>query len=813
MSSFVQDLRFALRLLAKSPGFTVIAVLTLAIGIGANTTVFNWIQNVLVRPLPGVPAQERVLVIDGHARNGDSRSLSVPDVRDIEREMEKTHGPLSVIAYQMSAANLTGGVRPERVWTSLVTGNFFDALQVRPVLGRGFRPDEDAAANAHPVTVLSHSFWKRRFLGDPAIVGKTIHLNGHPYTVAGVAPPGFLGAMPGLQMDLWVPMAMQEQIVSGGSRLEQRGFHWLQGLVRLRPGATEGQARAALDTLAVRLGKEYPGTNDGLTFHLYRFWNAPNGPAQLLVPLLTVLGAMAVLVLLLACANVANLLLVRALGRRKEVAIRIALGAQRRRLVAQLLTESLVLVILAGGLGLLLARWGDGLLMAAMPPADLPLATSMPVGSGVIAFAIGLSVLTGLLFSLAPAAQLSAPGIASTLRDEGGAVAGGRKGLLRNGLVVAQIFFSCVLLIAAGLFVRSLGRAARIDPGFSARNVLLAGIDVYPLGYDETRGAAFYTELLRRVAARPGVQAATLATLVPLDLDNWSTSLQVAGYQTAPQEEINVGFTIVGPDYLKTLGIPLLEGRDVSLRDQAKAPKVMVINQTMAKKYWPGRPALGGKVRMWDQDFTVVGIAHDGKYQKLSEAPQPYFYVPFLQAYQSRMVLHVRTAGDPLLLADAVRAEVQGLNPDVPLTAVKSMRQHLQLSVFNQRLAARFLGAFGLLALVLSSVGLYSVIRYTVSQRTREIGVRAALGAQPGHIARMIVDQGMRLAVLGLLVGLAAAFGVTRFLSSQLLGVSATDPLVFVAVSALLASVSAFASWLPARAAAAVDPNVALRRE
>lgn len=809
MSQFLQDLRFAFRLLLKSPGFTVIAVLTLAIGLGANTTVFSWIEAVLLEPVHGVPEQGGLRVLAGRARNGDQRSLSVPDVRDIQ----KMDGPLSAVAFTMSPANLTGGERPERVWSSLTTGNLFDVLGVRPILGRAFLPDEDTAPNAHPVTVLAYDFWQRRFLGDPGIIGRQIPINGHSYTVVGVAPPGFIGTETGLQMDLWIPLAMQEQIQSGGSRLNSRGSHWLKGLVRLRTGATQEQAQAALDALAAHLGQQYPGTNDGITFPLYRFWNSPNSASGFLMPVLTVLGAMAALVLLLACANVANLLLVRALGRRKEVAIRISVGASRGRLVAQLLTESLVLVVLSGGLGLLLAKWGTGLLTTAFPPTDAPIVPSFPLDGRVMLFAALLSLLTGLLFSLAPAAQLASPAVALTLRDEGGAVAGGRKGLLRNTLVVLQIFFSCVLLISAGLFVRSLGRASTIDPGFTARNVLLASLDLFPNGYDEPRGKAFYAELLQRLAARPGIEAVTASQILPLDFDNWSSSLKVDGYQPAPKEEMTVGYFVVGPDYLKTLGIPLMAGRDLSFHDDEHAPNALIINETMAKKYWPGRQALGGKVRLWDRDFTVVGIAHDGKYNQLSEKPQPFFYAPLLQGYESRMVLNVRTTGDPLQMAETVRAEVRALNANMPLSAVKTMRQHLRISVFSQRLAATFLGAFGALALLLATVGLYSVIRYTVSQRTRELGVRMALGAQPRQIARLVVDQGMILAGIGLIAGIAVALGVTRFLASQLLGVSATDPLVFAGVGALLVAVSGVASWLPARTAAAVDPNVALRAE
>jgi len=809
MGSFLRDLRFAVRLLLKSPGFTVIAVLTLAVGIGANTTVFSWMEGILLRPLPEVPRQEDLRVIWGHARDGGLRSLSVPNVRD----MQKSLGALRLVASSITPANLTGGERPERVWTALITGDVFDVLQVKPALGRGFLAEEDSTPNAHPVVVLGYDFWQRRFLGDPRTVGGTIQLNGHPYTVVGVAPRGFIGTEVGLKMDLWVPLAMQPQLQSGGSRLDSRGSNWLQAVARLRAGATQAQAQAALDALAVHLEQQYPDSNDGERFRLYHFWDAPSGASGFLRPVLSVLAVMAALVLLLACANVANLLLVRALGRRKEVAIRISLGAGRGRLLAQLLTESLLLVIASGGLGLLFAAWGSNLLLAAFPPTDAPVIPSFPIDARVVFFAAIASLVTGLLFSLAPAAQLAAPGIALTLRDEGGAVAGGRKGVLRSGLVVAQIIVSCVLLITAGLFVRSLGKADDINPGFQARNVLLASLDIYPNGYDEPHGKAFYRQLLDRVAARPGVEAVTVSTLVPLGFDNWSTDVTVDGYQAAPKEETTISYFVVGPAYLHTLGIPLAGGRDFTMQDDERAPKAIIVNQAMADKYWRGRQALGGRVKIGQDQYTVVGVAGTGKYHQLSEKPQPFFFLPVFQNYQSGLILHVRTAGDPLRLADTVRAEVRALNPDIPLATVTTMRQHLRISVFSQRLAAIFLGAFGVLALLLATLGLYSVIRFTVSQRTRELGVRAALGARPGQIARLVVDQGMRLAALGLIVGVGAAFGLTRFLASQLLGVSATDPLVFTAVAVLLVAVSALASWLPAQAAAAVDPIVALRAE
>ena len=809
MTSLLRDLRFALRMLAKSPGLTFVAVLTLAVGLGANATVFSWIQGMVLEPLPGVPDQGRVVMLTGQSRGGDQRSFSVPDLRDLIA----SDLPVSVLGFDLRAVSLTGGDRPERAWASLVSGNFFEVLGVRAAVGRTFQPEEDRTPGTHPVAVLAHAFWQVRFHGDPGIVGRTIEINRHPYTVVGVAAPGFQGSATGLRMDLWIPLAMQEQI-SPGSRLDQRGSHWLEALGRLEPGATVEQAQAALDTMAARLGKTYPDTNDGLRFLAHHFWNAPYGPTHVLLPVLSVLGAMALLVLLLACANVANLLLVRALGRRKEISIRLALGASRGHLVRQLLTESLVLAVLAGALGLLIARASTGLLTAFIPPLDVPVGPAFPMDARLLAFAGGLSLLTGVLFSLAPVLQVTSPGLASALRDEGGAVSGGRKGRLRSGLVVAQITLSCVLLVCAGLFLRSLGKGAEIDPGFSARDVLLASVDLFPGGYDEAGGKMFYRNLLERLNGLPGIEAASVSSYVPLDFGgSSSTRLEVAGYQPAPKEEVVIDYFNVGPDYFRTLGIPLAAGRGFEARDDEKGARVVVVNQTMARKYWGGRDPVGTTVRIWDEDRTVVGVAGDGKYQQLGEEPKPFFYAPILQAYRAQAVIHVRTRGEPDEIAGALRRTVGELDPDLPLTAVKTLRQHLRISVFAQRVAATFLGSFGLLALALATLGLYSVIRYAVSQRTRELGVRLALGARPGNIEKMVVGEGMILAAFGVVAGLGLAFGVTRFLASQLLGVSATDPLVFSGIALLLAMVAGLSSYLPARAAGMVDPAVVLRTE
>ena len=809
MSSFLGDLRFALRMLAKSPGFTLVAVLTLALGIGANATVFSWIRGMILEPLPGVPDQGRVVMLSGESRGGDHRSFSVPHRRDlIASDM-----PVAVVGFDLRAVSLREGEQPERAWASLVSGNFFDVLAVRAAVGRTFRPEEDRTPGTHPVVVLAHAYWQARFHGDPGIVGRTVEINRHPYTVVGVAAPGFQGSTAGLKMDLWIPLAMQEQI-SPGSRLNERGSHWMEALGRLKPGATLEQAQASLDTVAARLGSAYPDTNDGMRFRAHHFWSSPYGPTQVLLPVLSVLGAMALLVLLLACANVANLLLVRALGRRKEISIRLALGAGRAHLIRQLLTESLVLAVLAGALGLLIARGSTGLLTAFVPPLDVPVGPSYPMDARLLAFAAGLSLLTGVLFSLAPILQVTSPGLASALRDEGGAVSGGRKGRLRSGLVIAQITLSCVLLVCAGLFLRSLGKGAEIDPGFSARNVLLASVDLFPGGYDEAGGKAFYRDLLQRLSVLPGVESASVSSYIPLNFGGSSSSnVEVAGYQPAPKEEVVIEYYNVGPDYFQTLGIPLAAGRGFDARDDEDGARVVVINQTMARKYWGSRNPIGTTVRVWDEDRTVVGIARDGKYRQLGEKPRPWFYAPILQAYRSQAVIHLRTRGEPAELAGALRQAVREIDPNLPLTAVKTLRQHLRISVFAQRVAASFLGSFGLLALALATLGLYSVIRYAVSQRTRELGVRLALGARPRNIEKMVVGEGMMLAAFGVVAGLALAFGVTRFLASQLLGVSATDPLVFAGIALLLAAVAGLSSYLPARAAGMVDPAVVLRTE
>ena len=813
LARFIGDVRHALRGLARVPGFTAVAVLTLAIGIAAITTVFSWVQAVFLEPLRGVPDHTSLRLVWGRSRDAEPRGFSIPNFRDLQKACQDGDVPFDVAFFSLATVNLMEGDRPERLWVSLVSGNFFEVLRVPPAAGRTFTPDEGRAP--HPVAVLSHRLWQRRFRGDPGLVGRTIRLNGAPYTVVGVAAPDFYGADIGASADLWIPVPMEQRILGGESRWDQRGRSWMEAIARLRSGATDEQAGAALAAVSARLAAAWPEYNEGVTLHLYRFWNAPGSREPRLA--LTVAGAMALLVLVLACANVANLLLVRALGRRREAAIRLALGTGRGGLIQLLLAEGLVLAVLAGVAGLLASLWSQRLFLALAPITDRPPSPPPSIDLRVLGFAAAVSLSTGVLFSLAPAFQMASPRLATVLRDEGGAVSGGRKSRLRGALVVTQVALACVLLISAGLFARSLQAASRLDPGFSARRVLLASLDVFPNGYDEARGRTFYRELLRRLATLPGVESATAAMQLPLSGRFSSTSVEIAGYVPKPEEEMSVGYNIVGPRYFETMGIDVLQGRGIDRQDDERATAVVVINETMARRYWvqdgPLGNAIGSTIRWRNRELTVVGIVRDGDYRRLREDPRPFLYFPLLQSYLSGTILHVRTVGDPEELAGAVRAEVRRLDPALPLSGVQTLEEHLRLATFAPRLLATFLGGLGTIALLLSTVGLYNVIRTAVSQRTREIGVRMALGAQPTEVARLVLGQGLLLALLGAGLGLAAAFAASRLLASQLYGVSATDPVVFTAVVALLAAVSALASWLPARRAAAVDPMVALRGE
>jgi predicted permease len=820
MDTLLYDLRHAARKLAKSPGFTAVAVLSLGLGIGANATIFSFLNAIFLRPLP-VEDPDRVVAVFTSDFSGPLYGgSSYPDYLDFRT---KTDAFAGLAAYTVAPMSLSEGSQTDRVFGELVTANYFAVAGLQASRGRTFRPAEDESPAATPALVVSDGFWRRRFAADPAVVGKGVTLNGHPFTVVGIAPPGFTGMMRGLAVDVWVPMTMAGAIPSS-DRLDGRGNRFLFLLGRLKPGVTAEAAQARLAVLAAGLQRTYPDNWTDVKEKCRVITVVPESRARLfpavrgavlgfLGLLLSVVG----LVLLMACTNVAGLLLARATARRREIAVRLSLGASRGRIIRQLLTESLVLSLLAAILGIVVASWATDLLVALRPPVPIPVALDLRLDLRVLGFTLLVSILTGLVFGLAPALQASRPELLPALKD--GSAAGERAASRwspRRVLVVAQMAMSLVLLMGAALFLQSLGNAHRIDLGFDRANLLLLSLDVRLNGYDEPRGRLLYEQLLERAKGLPAVRSASLATEVPLGLGGTRRGIWVEGYEARSGEDMGVHTNTVGPDYFRTMGIRLVRGRDFAASDTGGRPGVVVVNEAFARRYWPDQDPIGRHVRLGDASGApaqVVGVVQDGKYVTLGEDPKPFFYVPFLQRYESGATLHVRTAGDPRGLAEAMRREVRALDPSLPVFDEKTMTDHLGVSLLPARLAASVLGLFGVVASILAAVGIYGVMDQAVRQRTRELGVRVALGARPADLLSMVLGQSMRVAVAGLAIGLLAALGLSRLVASLLYGIGATDPATFVAIPALLAAVAMLASYVPARWAMKVDPMVALRHE
>jgi predicted permease len=836
-----QDLRYGVRTLWKKPGFTLVAVLTLALGIGANTAIFSFVNAVLLRPLP-VAEPERLVYVFGGVRTNPYNVSSYPDYIDY-RDRNKVFSNL--IAYSPITLSLSGDDGADTISGLIVTGNYFEALGVRAQVGRTFLPDEDSTPGGHAVAVISHALWQDRFAGDPHIAGRQLLLNGQPFTIVGVAPAGFNGAETGQTNDIYVPMAMQAVVrppragYSGEMNpdlLSKRGPRWLDLVGRLKPGVTVGQAQAELSTLAAQLAASYPETNQGQTATVSPISKGDPTQRGTLLSVAGLLLGVVGLVLLIACANVANLLLARAAARRKEISIRLALGAGRGRLIRQLLTESVLLALAGGACGLLLAIWLVGVMRAYSPPANFfPVAFDFSLDRSVLGFTLLLSVLTGLVFGIAPALQASKPDLVAALKDEtalmpGASGRGARRFTLGNLLVVVQVALSLVLLVSAGLFLRSLQQAQNIDPGFDAEHVLTMPLNINLLRYTKAQGQDFYRQVLERVSALPGVQSATLTRTPPLSGASRQSSVTVAGREAPDRasssestggggEGVADNNTLTSPvalNYFRTLGIPLLRGRDFNAQDREGAPGVAVVNESFARRYFPNQDPIGQRLSLSGAQgpwLEVVGLARDSKYVTLGEAPAPFLYQPLAQHHETGMVLLVRTSVAPSSLVPAVRREVQSIERNLPLTNARTMTELLNASLFPARVGAILLGAFGLLALLLASVGLYGVMSYSVSRRTREIGIRMALGARGGDVLRLVLGESLALVAAGMLLGLVAAFAATRLLSGFLYGVSPTDPAAFIGIVLLLALVALAASLIPARRAAHVDPMVAFRYE
>jgi predicted permease len=807
MDILLQNLRYAFRMLRKNPGFTLVAVITLALGIAANTTIFSWINATLLNPIPGVSRPSEMVAVE----MGRAGSFSYPDFLDL-RDRNTSFGGMTAFAF--APASLTGDGKPERIWATIVTANYFDVLGVKPALGRGFLPEEDKSPSGAPVAVISDRLWHLRFGGDPAIVGKTIHLNTHPVTIVGVTPPVFQGSTSGLRFDLWVPMTFAQNLAESGKELlESRGETWLNVLGRLRSGRSREQAQSEVTLLFQQIAGEFPDSHRGLILvTLYPLWRAPNGANGFFSTLLPILMGIAGVVLLLACSNVANFLLLRGLSRQKEISIRLSLGAGRLRLIGQLLVENILVSLAAGAVALPITIWNANKFMDFAPTTNIPIWISVTVDRRVLVATLLITLASGVLFGILPALRASGLNPAAVLKDESGALAGGRrKARLSSGLAVAQVALSLILLVSAGLFVRSFRATQHFDPGFNPRNVLLQSYDLFPNGYSQSEGMTFNRQVLENVASIPGVVSAGLADWVPLGFSSSSDSFSPEGYEPRPHEAVSAGVARVSPGYFATVGIPLLSGRDFTAQDSSDSQTVVVINEALASKYWPKQNPLGKRLRIEGKWAIVIGEARTTHYYDLNEPPRSFIYLPLYQFYSSGVVLHVRTAGDPLLSAVAIAQAVHRLNPNLPLFDVALMTSRVGVSAFVQRMAGAFVGGFGLLALVLAAVGIYAVISYSTKQRTQEVGIRMALGAQRSDVLLLILGKGSKITFLGVAIGLAATFAVARLMASLLYGVGATDLLTYSGVAVLLTIVALAASLIPALRATRIDPVVALR--
>jgi predicted permease len=806
-----QDVMYARRMLRRSPGFTIVAVLTLVVGIGGNATVFSWIRGVLLNPLPGVTQANQLVVAETVMPSGESHTSSYPDYKDFR---DQNHVFSALIGFEFVGADLSlqEDAPAKRVWGLIVTENYFDVLGVRPALGQTFHSAPNQALNSDPYIVLSQGFWARQFGSDPNIVGRIVHINTHPFTVIGVAPQGFYGTIVGIAAEYWVPMMMQPQALPGED-IEQRSPTFVHIMGRLRPGVTMAQAQAEMATIAGNLAREYPHTNKNVGVALAPVWKAHYGVQDFLRSVLGFLMIAAALVLLIACVNVANLLLARATAREREMAIRAAMGADRERLVRLLLSECLVLALVGGAGGVLLALWGVNLLKVLMPATHLPIAFSSGISGPALGFTLLLSLATGIVFGLVPALRGSRTDLNQSLK-EGGRSASSSGHRLRDVLVISEVALATVLLVTAGLLLRSLRNAEAAGPGFNANHVALAAFDLRGNGYSGERSTNYFDRMLERVRAMPGVESATSERYVPLWFTGRSYSfIQVEGYTPGPNEDMRIDLNVVGSDYFHTMQIPIVAGRDFAEQDGSGAPKVMIVNQTMAKRFWPGQDPTGHAVRLWGEWRTVTGVAHDIKYHRVNEEPEPFMYMPELQTEDTDANILVRSQLPASAVIGMVHDVAQSLDSKVQPIESDDLAGLLRASMFANRTAAAIASLLGGLGVFLAALGIYGLLSYTVSQRFREIGVRIALGAQTRDVLRLVVGAGFKLAAIGAAAGAAAALAITHGMSSLLFGVSATDPPTFFAVVALVTLAAVFAAYIPARRATRVDPMVALRYE
>ncbi len=808
----LQDLRFGLRMLRRSAGFSILAILCLTLGIGANAAVFSWIEGILFRPYPAVAHQERLVAIGGTSRDEPRGTpLSWPDFQDLQRSCTLCE---TVFVSKITGTTLSIGDRAERTTGSIVSANYFDAIGVHPILGRGFLPGEDIGQSAHPVAVISYQLWQGRFRGDPQIVGRTQRLNGVMHTIVGVAREGFYGTFVGWSMNFWVPASMEDIFESGGYKLEDRGARWIEAYARLKPGVTQQQAQQEFAAISGRLEAEYPATNRGRAIRFWPLWQTPFNNAATLLPTLEIMLVVVTCVLLIACANVGNLLLVRSFARRHEMSVRLAVGAGRARLWKQLLTEGLVLSLFGAAGGLLVAYWCRPALVLLFPArGGVQMHLPGEIDWRVLALSVAVCLATTLLMGLVPALQTGKIDLAQSMKMESTGVVGGRgRAWVRSGLVLVQVSLSFVLLVGTGLLMQSLLKVRNASPGFNTRGVLDTAIDLVSAGYTPARAQTFQDALLERVRSLPGVESAAFAKMTPLSYVSSATApIVVDGYTPPPEESPTVDYNEVGEDYFVTMGIPLVAGREFTRADDEKGALVAVVNETMAQRFWQGREPLGQRLQLKGRWMQVVGIAKDSKYSSVRERPTPFFFVPVRQNSLRAAILNIRTPLAPQTMATAIAREVHALDANLAPYEVITLQEQLERSTSPQMVAVTLVGILGGLALLLAAIGLYGVMSYAVSQSTRELGLRMALGADTSNVLRLVMSRGLALTAGGVLLGAVIALALTRLLGNLLYNVSPRDPLAFGSALAVMTIASLAACFLPAWRATRTDPARTLR--
>lgn len=810
MPGLLQDVRFAWRQLRKNAGFTLTATVMLAVAICANSTVFSWIDGTMLHPVPGARDTGRLVsVMRGQWNPSPSPPLSYLDYRDLR---ERNHSFEGMLAYHHDWLTLTGGARPERVYVANVSANFFSVLGIKPLLGRFFLPEEETRPDAVPFAVLSYSIWKTHYGGDPAMVGKSIEIARHPITVIGVAPEGFIGAMPGIREEIWIPL---NPLGTSAWQMTYRNAAWLNVLGLLRPGVSRRAATQDLSTIMQGIVAAYPNEHLGdNTITLDPMWRSPFGANGYMAATLPILLAIAGVVLLLTCANVATLTLVRFVARRREIAIRQSLGAGRVQLVRQMVLEGVVISLAAGAAALLLTTWTSSNFARFIPPSSNPIVLNGRMDPSV---AIGILLLAGVAGALCGALpawrSCHVPPVEALKEESANIAAGSHNRRLLSGMVVAQIALSLALLVSSGLFLRTLRNLAAADPGFEQDHILTASVGLNMAGYSNAETYVIRHRIVDRVSTLPGVVAASIGDWVPMNFTRKTADAYPEGYVPQPHESIEVRRADVSPRYFETLGIPILEGRAFTQADDPKAPLVVIVDETAANRYWPGQDAIGRSLHVWGRAFRVIGVARNTTHQFMGERPEPMIYMCYFQRSDNDTIVQVRTRGNPLNMASPVEAAIHGIDDRLPVFDVRTMRETTQMAGIFAVMESTFAGIFAVIALILAATGVYGVVAYRTQLRTHEIGVRVALGASRADVLRLVLGQGQWLTLTGLALGLALSFALTRFIAGQLYGIGTNDPATIAGVVLLLGAMSLLACYLPARRAMRADPIAAIREQ